>query len=221
MVEELQRIYLNTMNRELERTPITFPVTAACFSVDEDRNIQDEDFLDLIAHKDQKFRFINIYSGRSSTLSSCCRLRSDRNNEYFNSFGAGSTKIGSLGVVSINFPRLAILYKDNRELFFEKLRDLVDVCAKINHAKRRIVKKRIDNGNLPLYTHGFMELGKQYSTVGINGLNECLEISGYDILTEEGQQFALDIIETINEMNAKFEKQYGAAHNCEQVPLAA
>ena len=124
------------MNEELKRTPLTFPVTTACFSVDEDKNIRDEDFLDFIAKKNQDYGFINIYCGDSSTLSSCCRLRSDKKNEYFNSFGAGSSKIGSLGVCSINFPRLAIKYPTHDE-FIEKLEYMVSICAKVNNAKKK------------------------------------------------------------------------------------
>lgn len=147
-----------------------------------------------------------------------CRLRSETKSEYFNSFGSGSSKIGSLGVCSINFPRLAINADKNEVAFFDKLKKLIEICAKVNNAKRHIVRKRIENGNQPLYTLGFCDLNTQYSTVGVNGLNECVEFMGKDILTEEGQKFTLDIIYTINTINKRFEKQYNAPHNCEQVP---
>jgi ribonucleoside-triphosphate reductase len=218
IVQQLQEMFLNIMNEEMNRTPITFPVTTACLSVDDENNIQDEEFLNFIAEKNRQYGFINIYCGNSSTLSSCCRLRSDTNNEYFNSFGSGSTKIGSLGVVSVNFPRLAIKAGKDKKVFMESLKDMVEVTGRINHAKRQIVKKRIENGNLPLYGLGFMDLGKQYSTLGVNGFNECLEEMGFDILTKEGQEFALEIIDVINKENDKLEKRYNAPHNCEQVP---
>ena len=179
--------------------------------------IKDEEFLELIAKQNQRFGFINIYCGDSSTLSSCCRLRSEQKSEYFNSFGAGSSKIGSLGVCSINFPRLAIKHQ-NKEVFLSELVKMVEVCAKINNAKRHIVEKRIKNGNEPLYTLGFMELSKQYSTVGVNGFNECIELLGEDILNENGQELAIVILDTINNTNKKFQKQYDSPHNCEQVP---
>lgn len=218
IVQRLQEMYLQIMNEELKRTPITFPVTTACFSVDENRNIKDEEFAKFIAKYNKEFGFINIYTGDSSTLSSCCRLRSEQGSEYFNSFGSGSSKIGSLGVVSINFPRIAIKSKGNTEEFYKELKKIIGVCAKINNAKRHIVKKRIENGNLPLYTQGFMELSKQYSTVGVNGFYECIEILGKSILTEEGQKLGLDIIEAINQENKTFENKYNAPHNVEQVP---
>lgn len=218
IIQKLQEIYLDIMNEEMERTPVTFPVTTACFSIDKEKNIQDEKFLNFIANKNKKFGFINIYCGDSSTLSSCCRLRSEQDNEYFNSFGSGSSKIGSLGVCSINFPRIAIKNQNNEQDFFNELTKYIDICAKVNNAKRHIVKKRIDNGNHPLYTLGFMDLSKQYSTVGVNGLNEAVEIMGYSILNEDGQNFALQVMDTINAQNKKHQKAYKAPHNCEQVP---
>jgi ribonucleoside-triphosphate reductase len=144
-------------------------------------------------------------------------LRSDRVNEYFNSFGSGSSKIGSLGVCSINFPRLAIKYP-NKEDFLEELKKMVEVSARVNNAKRKVVEKRIANGNEPLYTFGFMELSKQYSTTGVNGFNECIELLGEDILTQSGQELAIEILDTINNENDKHQKKYKAPFNVEQVP---
>jgi anaerobic ribonucleoside-triphosphate reductase len=138
----------------------------------------------------------------------------------FNSFGSGSSKIGSLGVVTINLPRLAFKHQNDNNLdcFYKELKELVIVCARINNAKRKLVQKRIDNGNHPLYELGFIDIQTQYSTVGINGFNECIEILGKDILTNEGQKLGLSIIETINTENDRCSAQYKTAHNCEQIP---
>lgn len=218
LIKQLQNLFLTIMNKEMSRTPVTFPVTTACFSVDENKNILDEKFVSFIAKHNQKYGFINIYCGSSSTLSSCCRLRSDKANEYFNSFGSGSSKIGSLGVVTINLPRLAFKFKADKEKFHQELTRLTNLCAKINHAKRKLVQKRIDNGNHPLYTLGFIDINTQYSTVGINGFNECVEIFDKNILEKDGIEFGLEIIKTINIENDKCAKQLKNAHNCEQIP---
>jgi len=220
ILQKLQELFMSIMVEELRRTPITFPVQTACFSVDNEGNILDEEFARIIAKYNKEFGQINIYCGDSATLSSCCRLRSDKSNEYFNSFGSGSSKIGSLGVVTINLPRLAFKHQNDNNLdgFYKELRELVVVCARINNAKRKLVQKRIDNGNHPLYELGFIDIQTQYSTVGINGFNECIEILGKDILTEEGQKLGLSIIETINSENDKCSAQYKTAHNCEQIP---
>lgn len=216
IVKKLQIMFIDIMNREYRRTPITFPVTTACFSTDENNNIQDKEFLSMIADKSKEFGFMNFYIGKSSTLSSCCRLRSEQDSEYFNSFGSGSSKIGSLGVCSINLPRLAIKYQD--ESFYDRLPYMVEICAKVNNAKRKIVQKRINNGNHPLYTLGFIDISTQYSTVGVNGFNECIELLGYDILTNEGVEVGLKINDTINKVNSKMQSKYNSPHNCEQVP---
>lgn len=218
LVEKLQELFMQTMVEELRRTPITFPIQTACFSVDKEGNLLDENFAKIIAKYNREFGQINIYHGDSATLSSCCRLRSNKTNEYFNSFGSGSSKIGSLGVVTINLPRLAFKYKDNIEKFESELKNLVHICSKINNAKRKLVQKRIVNGNHPLYSLGFIDINTQYSTVGINGFNECIEILGKDILTPEGQELGLKIINIINEENDKCAKILKVAHNCEQIP---
>ena len=220
-VKLIQELFLQAMNEELERTPITFPVVTAAFEVDEENRIKDEEFLQEIASYNAKWGFINIFAGESSTIASCCRLRSDSSNEYFNSFGAGSTKIGSLGVVTVNLPRLAYQAVEEDEPaddFLEGLVAAVNAAGYINNAKRRIISRLIERGNLPLYNLGIMDLSKQYSTCGINGLSEALEILGYNILSEAGQQLVMDVIEAINETNDTLQAQFDAPHNCEQVP---
>ena len=218
IIKKMQTLFLDIMNREMERTPITFPVTTACFSIDEDHNIQDKDFVKFISKKNLKYAFINIYIGKSSTLSSCCRLRSEQNNEYFNSFGSGSSKIGSLGVCTINLPRLAIKHKGDIKGFKVELEELVELCARINNAKRKIVQKRIDNGNHPLYTLGFIDINTQYNTCGINGFNEAISYLGKDILEEDGVNLGIEIIECINSVNDKMQKRFKTPHNAEQIP---
>lgn len=225
-VKKLQVLYMDVMNETLDKTPCTFPVTTACFSVDQNKNVLDIDFMRLVCEKNLKYGWMNIYAGSTSTLSSCCRLRSESDHEYFNTFGAGGTKIGSLSVTTINLPRIAYESKhlawrdglDRKEVFKKKLESLVIKCAEVNAIKRHVIKTRIKNGNLPLYTLGFMDLRKQYSTCGLNGINEAVEILGYDILTEEGQRLVQEILETVNETNIGQERRFGYPHNCEQTP---
>ena len=222
-VEKVQDLFLDAYNETLARTPITFPVVTACFSAghgsDGSRQIQDTDFLKKIARHNLKYGFINIYCGESSTLSSCCRLRSSISDlGYSNTFGAGSTKIGSLGVVTLNLPRLARTAEGSFPAFLGLLRQSTGTASRINHAKRTFIKDRIERGSLPLYTLGFMDLSRQYSTCGFTGLHEALSILGFDMLTEEGLQAAEDTLTVINETNAKLSKTLGTPHNMEQVP---
>lgn len=218
LIKSLQELYIDLMNETLSHTPLTFPVVTACFSIDENSNIIDETFLEMISLKNKQFGFINNYCGETSTLSSCCRLRSSTKNEYFNQFGAGGTKIGSLGVVTINIPRLAIKSKYNEELFVNDLKLFTDLAIKINNTKRHLLKKRIDSYSLPLYNLGFMDLNTQYSTIGVMGLNEACECMNLNILNSDGQNFINLILDTINTLNDQSIKKYNAPHNMEQVP---
>lgn len=218
IIEKVQEMYLDIFNDILRKTPCTFPVTTSCTAIDDDGKIEDTDFLKMIAQKNLEFGFINIFSGKSSVISGCCRLRSDKNNDYFNSIGGTSTKIGSLGVVTLNLPRLAFTYKNDEKEFFNQLKEIVWNAQRINNAKRHIIKKRIDNGNLPLYTQGYMSLDTQYSTIGVNGLYECVTEMGYDVLSDEGVEFQLKIINTINHENDLIGKHFKSPTNCEQVP---
>lgn len=218
VVEKLQMLYVDIMNEELDRTPITFPVGTACFSVDTNHNLKDEAFLDIIAEKSTKYGFLNFYMGKSSTLSSCCRLRSDLENEYFNSFGAGSSKIGSLGVCTVNYPRVAFLAKGNDKEFFKQVRHYVDLCFKVNYTKRVIIQDKIDRGYHPLYTLGFIDINKQYLTQGVNGFNETIELMGRNPLEKDGIDFGLDIIRVANLTNNKLGRKFNVPVNIEQIP---
>ena len=162
-----------------------------------------------------------MYSGKSSTLSSCCRLRSEQDNEYFNSFGSGSTKIGSLSVSTGNLPQLAFKLRGEenaRELFLEKVKELVIDCQEANNAKRNLIKKAIKAGAQPLYSLGYMDIKRQYSTFGVVGLYEALQILGMDIKTEEGKEYALRMLDIINNTNKELQARFKAPHNCEQIP---
>lgn len=217
-IKYVQNLYLDLMNETLQTSPVTFPITTACFAVDENKNILDSDFLNYIAEKNLKYSFINIFAGKTSITASCCRLRNDgSNSDFFNSIGGSSTKIGSLGVVTINIPRLAFK-SNNREEFLEYVQEYAEMAAKINRVKRHILKKRIDGGYYPLYTLGFMNLNKQYCTTGLIGINEACEIQKLPILEKQGQQLALDIIDVVNSVNKLQEKKYKHPFNIEQIP---
>lgn len=218
-VQLVQRIFLDVMNKTLDRTTITFPVVSICLSKDENGELRDKTFALEIANKMIKWGAWNIYNGKSSTLSSCCRLRSDLLDDYVNSFGGGaSTKIGSIGVVTLNLPRLAVESNGDVELFLHLLSELVREAAEINNAKREIIKKRINLGVLKLYSLGFMSLDRQYSTCGVTGFKEAIELMGYDILYPEGEAFGKKILDVINSVNLECDERFDYPHNVEQVP---
>ena len=228
-VKKVQTLFLECFNAVLERDPATFPVVTACFSlVEGSRELADPAFVRSISEQNLKFGFINIYVGETSTLSSCCRLRSNINDlGYANSFGAGSTKIGSLGVCTLNLPALA---RDasaetagkNNEIAVQTMLETVDAMTQmagiINHAKRRFIADRIRRGSLPLYSLGYMELKRQFSTCGFTGLYEAVQILGYDMREPEGLEVARRILERINQTNTLLTEWLNTPHNMEQVP---
>ena len=221
LVKKMQDLFVDLMNETLRKTTVTFPVTTLCLCVDENKNIKDQEFLEHMTKKNIEFGFMNIYAGTTGTLSSCCRLRSDKSNQYIgytNSFGGASSQIGSYGVVTLNLPRASMKAKGDIEQFKNNVRELTQTAIRINHAKRDILMKRIELKALPLYDYGFMNMQKQYATTGLNGINEAIEFLGYDILTKEGQNICSEILQIVNEENDKADKKYEYAHNCEQTP---
>lgn len=218
IVQKVQALFIDVMNEIMSRRITTFPVVTACFSLDDERNIQDEEFLKWVLESDKKYRFINLYAGATSTLSSCCRLRSDKTNKYMNSLGSGSSKIGSLGVCTQNLPRLAFMSEGDLDKFKAMLRDNIILSQRINGRKRAIIKNVIDKGMFPLYNLGYVDLNTQYSTTGVVGIYEALQILGYDIKTEEGLAIAEDILSFIQQVTDEVAEELKAPCNVEQIP---
>lgn len=218
IVKKLQVMFIDIMNEVMSERIVTFPVVTACFSLDEDRNIQEEDFLRWVLEADKKFRFINLYAGATSTLSSCCRLRSDKTSKYTNSLGSGSTKIGSLGVTTQNLPRLAFMSNGDMDSFKEMLRENIMMSQRINGVKRSILKKAIDKNMIPVYNLGYVLLNSQFQTTGVVGIYEALQILGYDIKTPEGEAVAEDILKFINAVTEECADEQKVPCNVEQIP---
>lgn len=222
-VKRAQEVYIDIMLEEAKRVVHTFPVTTACFSTKLNEgtgkyDIQDKEFLDFICEKNEATGFINLYGGDTSILSSCCRLRSDTSNQFFNSFGGASDQIGSMGVVAINLPQLAFRFIKDEEGFETELADLVTLAQEVNYAKRCLLQSSIKKGHLPLYSNGYMDLGKQFSTVGFIGLYEACEIMGYDNTSDEGVKFGLHILDVINTINDEIAHKYKIPVNLEGIP---
>lgn len=218
IVKKVQKIFLETMNEIMERRLITFPVVTACFSLNDERDIQDEEFLKWVLETDKKFRFVNLYAGATSTLSSCCRLRSDKTNKYMNSLGSGSSRIGSAGVVTQNLQRLAAMSGGDIDKFKQMLADNIRMSQRINGVKRGIIQKAVDEKMFPLYNLGYVDLKTQYSTTGVVGLYEALQTLGHDIKTEEGEALAEDILKFINTITDEMSDELKAPCNVEQIP---
>jgi len=219
-IKKLQEYYCKWFIEESKKQAFTFPINTATFYKDDKGEIPDIPFLELISELNCINGMFNIFTGPLGVLSSCCRLRNDTNElnaGYTNSFGAGGTQIGSHRVVTINLPRIAYQAEDDQE-FIKQLDYNIRSSQDILDVHREIISENIKNGKLPLYTYGFMDLTRQFSTLGFIGIHEACEIMGYDILTEQGQKFAESILDKMNQLNRQRSKEDGHIRNIEQIP---
>ncbi len=166
--------------------------------------------------------YINSDMEPSDVRSMCCRLRLDLRELRKKSggfFGSGEST-GSVGVVTINMPRIAYLSKDIKE-FYERLDKLMDLAARSLKTKRTVITKLLDNGLYP-YTKRYLgNLDNHFSTIGLVGMNEaCLNAKWLrcDLTDERGQRFAKDVLNHMRERLSDYQELYGDLYNLEATP---
>ncbi len=162
----------------------------------------------------------------------CCRLLLDRKELYGRGggglFGAGANT-GSLGVVSINMPRIGYLSKTKKE-FFERLGRVMDLAKDSLEIKRKVLEDFMEKGLYPyskFYLSGVKKMRQQYygnhfSTIGPNGMNEALlNFMGEDITSKRGKKVALEILDFMREKLVEYQKETDNIYNLEAVPAEA
>ena len=222
---ELQRFFMEWFRKERKKELLTFPVLTASF-LTETRQFADEEFKLFCCEQMSKGLSFFVYMSDSvDSLASCCRLRNElADNTFSYTLGAGGVVTGSAQVITVNmnafFQEAKILYGfKTLEDFLPKLREEIQYVHKYLLAHKAIYKEYIETGLLPAYTVGFMNLDKQFLTVGINGLMEGLEFLGYKPDNNTEYKKALhDVLEVFKEENKKALKQYGVRFNTEFVP---
>lgn len=164
--------------------------------------------------------FINSSLKPSDIRSMCCRLQLDLKllrNKLGGLFGAGD-QTGSIGVVTINMPRLGYLAKSEKE-FFEKLGYVMDTAKESLETKRRIIEKNMKSGLMPFARHYLGTYKNHFSTIGLNGMNECLlNLTGKGIETEEGRALAIKTLHFMREKLSHFQEETGNLYNLEAAP---
>lgn len=166
--------------------------------------------------------FVNSDMDQSDVRSMCCRLNLDlrelrkRNGGLF---GSGDST-GSIGVVTINLPRLAYKHKNNEKEFFNALKEILIIAKDSLEKKRKWLNDNIINKDmLPAFSTYVGTLKNHFSTIGIVGLNEmCENFNGNNILTEEGMEFSIKVCNFIREELINFQEETGNLYNFEATP---
>ncbi|MCD6500513.1 ribonucleoside triphosphate reductase [bacterium] len=160
--------------------------------------------------------------------SMCCRLRLSNKELYKRGGGLfGSQPLtGSIGVVTINMPRIGYLSKTKKD-FLERLSKIMDLAKESLEIKRKALDNFMEKGLYPYskyYLEGVKKMrhsyfGNHFSTIGLMGMNECLlNFLGEDIGSEHGRKFALEILDFMREKLVKYQKETGNLYNLEATP---
>ena len=166
--------------------------------------------------------YINSDMEPSDVRSMCCRLRLDLRELRKKSggfFGSGEST-GSVGVVTINIPKIAYL-SSNKDDFYDKLSRMMDIAARSLKIKRNVITKLLDAGLYP-YTKRYLgTFNNHFSTIGLVGMNEaCLNAKWLqkDLTNKEAQEFTKDVLNFMREKLSDYQELYGDLYNLEATP---
>ncbi len=166
--------------------------------------------------------YINSDMEPSDVRSMCCRLRLDLRELRKKSggfFGSGEST-GSVGVVTINMPRIAYQAKNEKD-FYERLDRLMDISARSLKIKRGVISRLLDEGLYP-YTKRYLgTFNNHFSTIGLIGMNEVGLNANWlrkDLTHEETQKFTQDVLNHMRERLSDYQEQYGDLYNLEATP---
>ena len=166
--------------------------------------------------------YINSDMEPSDVRSMCCRLRLDLRELRKKSggfFGSGEST-GSVGVVTINLPRIAYLAKDEND-FYTRLDRMMDISARSLKIKRNVISKLLEEGLYPYTKHYLGTFNNHFSTIGLVGMNEVglnAKWLGMDLTHKETQEFAKDVLNHMRERLSDYQEQYGDLYNLEATP---
>lgn len=224
-IMEYQKAFMRVCADVRGQNAMTFPVLTFAL-LKKDGKWGNEEFAKWCCRHNMRWADSNFYISESVTaLSNCCRLTSDiQELGYFNSIGGSSLEVGSIKVNTINLARIA--YANPKEKYLDALAEKVVLNLKALDVVRGIIKRNIEKGLLPNYSLGIMHLENQYNTIGIIGIYEVMQKYGmvevdefgYTRYTDEGLEFAKQILAKIHEVKDEFRKGKEYRINIEQVP---
>ena len=208
----LQKRFMNWFNQERTRTVLTFPVETMALLAN-NGECRDEEWGNFAAEMYSKgHSFFTYMSDNADSLSSCCRLRNEiQDNGFSYTHGAG-------GVLTINLNR-CIQYAVNKGEDYKAYLDyVIKLCHKVQLAYNENLKHFLKNKMLPLFDAGYININRQYLTIGINGLVEAAEFMGLDITpNDDYKNFVQEVLGLIEKNNKEF-KTKEAMFNCEMIP---
>lgn len=215
----LQKRFMKWFNAERLKTPLTFPVeTMALLS--ENGDYKDAETADFVAEMyAEGHSFFTYVSDNADSLSSCCRLRNEiTDNGFSYTLGAGGVSTGSKSVLTINLNRCIQHATRNGRPYMEELEEVVDLVHKVQLAYNENLKSLQEKGMLPLFDAGYINLSRQYLTIGVNGLVEAAESLGIKINdNEEYVKFVQEVLGLIERYNKKYASK-DTLFNCEMIP---
>lgn len=215
----LQKRFMRWFNAERTRTVLTFPVETMAL-LTENGEPKDRSYGDFTAQMySEGHSFFTYMSDNADSLSSCCRLRNEiTDNGFSYTLGAGGVSTGSKSVLTINLNR-CIQYAVRKGIAYQFfLEEVVDLVHKVQLAYNENLKYMHAKGMLPLFDAGYINMGRQYLTIGVNGLVEAAEFLGIEIADNDAYaDLTAQILGTIERYNKKYRTK-DVMFNCEMIP---
>ena len=226
-MDMINRAFIETMiEGDAQGRGLQYPIPT--YSITKDFDWSDTENNRLLFEMTAKYgtpyfsNYINSDMEPSDVRSMCCRLRLDLRELRKKSggfFGSGEST-GSVGVVTINMPRIAYLSK-NEEEFYERLDKMMDIAARSLHIKRVVISRLLDEGLYP-YTKRYLgSFDNHFSTIGLIGMNEAGLNAKWirkDLTHPETQKFTKDVLNHMRERLSDYQEEYGDLYNLEATP---
>lgn len=215
----LQKRFMKWFNKERTKTVLTFPVETMAL-LTKDGDVIDKEWGDFTAEMySEGHSFFTYMSDNADSLSSCCRLRNEiQDNGFSYTLGAGGVSTGSKSVLTINLNRCIQYAVKNGLDYADYLSEVIELCHKVQLAYNENLKELQAQGMLPLFDAGYINMSRQYLTIGVNGLVEAAEFLGLKI--NDNPDY-LHFVQKVLGLVEKYNKQYrtkDVLFNCEMIP---
>ena len=218
-VSFLQKTFMKWFNAERQKTVLTFPVETMAL-LTEDGDAKDKEWGDFTAEMyAEGHSFFTYLSDNADSLSSCCRLRNEiTDNGFSYTLGAGGVSTGSKSVLTVNLNRCIQEAEHKGRNYLDFLEEVVDLMHKVQIAYNENLKYFLQQGMLPLFDANYINIKRQYLTIGVNGLTEAAEFMGIEINDNpKYEQFVSNVLGLIEHYNKKY-RSNELMFNCEMIP---